>query len=348
MLYKGEVGLMILFRADGNPSIGTGHVMRCLSLADAFLERGVRTEFVLAGPDMEPLIRQRGFECRVLGSAYDRMEDELPMLLPLLEEMRPSCVVLDSYFVTAKYMGAVKARAPLVYIDDQNAFPYPADVVVNYNLYGEETPYPPGKTYLLGPRYAPLRRQFRGLVPREERMAVEQVLISTGGTDPCHVALGCAEYLLEHPPRPGAVYHFVLGAMNRDAGRIKRMAAGAPYLVPHQGVSDMRTLMLLCDAAVSAAGTTLYELCACGLPTVTYVLADNQIKGAAAFEAAGLMPCAGDARNAPHFAERIFAKLEGLDSPELRRETARRMRALVDGNGAARLADRLGGLSGGL
>lgn len=339
---------MVYFQADGNPQIGSGHIMRCLSLADAFHERGTEAVFILAEPYMQPLIQERGYSCLVLDSTYDRVEDELPVLLPLLEAKRPACVILDHYFVTPEYMRAVQAKAPLVYIDDLNTFDYPADMVVNYNLYGETTDYPPNKTYLLGPRYAPLRKQFQGLEPRAEKQSVEQVLISTGGTDSYHVALRCAEYLLEHPPRSSMVYHLVLGAMNPDAGQIERLAAKASYLAPHRGVSDMCALMLQCDAAVSAAGTTLYELCACGLPTVTYVLADNQIKGAAAFEAAGLMPCAGDVRGDPSFPEHIFAKLEELSGREPRRETARRMQALVDGNGAARLANRLGDLLGGL
>lgn len=70
---------MVLFRVDGNSQIGTGHIMRCLSLAEAFQERGIRPVFVLAEPDMGSLIRQRGFECRVLGTAYDHMENELPL-----------------------------------------------------------------------------------------------------------------------------------------------------------------------------------------------------------------------------------------------------------------------------
>lgn len=334
---------MIFFRADGNPWIGTGHIMRCLSLADAFRERGTEAVFILAESYMQPLIQSRGYECLVLDSAYDRMEEELPAFLPLLKARRPVCVLLDSYFVTPEYMRAVRAEAPLVYIDDLNAFDYPADMVVNYNLYGETVDYPPNKTYLLGPRYAPLRKQFQGLAPRPVRERAERFLISTGGTDPCHVALRCVEYLREHPPDTGAVYHIVLGAMNLDAGQIEKLAAGIPYLAPHRRVDDMCGLMLQCDAAVSAAGTTLYELCACGLPTVTYVLADNQIRGAAAFEAAGLMPCAGDVRRDPGFAGRIFAALERAGDWDRRREAAERMQALVDGNGAARLAEAIAG-----
>ncbi len=335
---------MILFRVDGNAKIGTGHIMRCLSLADAFREEGVRSVFVTAEPYMRPLIQERGYECLVLGSVYDRLEEELPALLPLLEERRPDWVILDSYFVTPVYMTAVRARAPLVYIDDLNAFRYPADIVVNYNLYGETAAYPPDQICLLGLRYAPLRKQFQGLAPRTARERMEQILISTGGTDPCHGALRCCVYLRGHPPAPGVFYHVVLGAMNRDAEQIEEIAANTPYLVPHRQVRDMRALMLECDAAVSAAGTTLYELCACGLPTITYILADNQIDGAAAFAGAGLMPCIGDIRRDTRFAEHVFSALDELSGQKLRQETARRMQTLVDGNGAARLAAEVRGL----
>lgn len=331
---------MLFIRADGNPVIGTGHIMRCLSLADAFREMGVRSVFVTAKSYMRALIRERGYECLVMGSAYDRMDEELPAFLSLLEEAQPVCVVLDSYFVTPHYMHAVRAKAPLVYVDDLNLFDYSADVVVNYNLYGETMNYLPGKTYLLGPQYAPLRRQFQGLAPRAVKERVEHVLFSTGGTDQYHVALRCIEYLREHPVDLGVVYHFVLGAMNQDAGQIRTMAEELPDVVLHQQVTDMRGLMLQCGAAVSAAGTTLYELCACGLPSVTYILADNQIAGAAAFEKARLMPCAGDVRKEMLFARCIFDKLNSLtENLEKRRNLACRMQKLVDGFGAERLAE---------
>lgn len=331
---------MIFFRADGNPRIGAGHIMRCLSLADALREDGVPSAFVTAEPDMGPLIEARGYDCLVLGSVYDRMEEELPALLPLLEQA--ALVILDSYFVTPDYMTAVRAKAPLVYIDDLNAFDYPADVVVNYNLYADTMSYPPDKTYLLGPRYAPLRKQFQGLAPRAVRERVEQILLSTGGTDPYHVALGCCEYLRAHPPVSGLVCHIVLGAMNRDAEQIQRIAAETPWIVPHRQVTDMRGLMLECDAAVSAAGTTLYELCACGLPTVTYILADNQRMGAAAFEAAGLMPCAGDVRKNACFAEHIFEKLNILTENYTERQNlVKQMQMTVDGYGTVRLVEKL-------
>lgn len=333
---------MVLIRVDGNHQIGTGHIMRCLSLADALREQGGKITFVTAEPYFQRLIQTRGYPCTVLGTAYDRMEEELPVFLPILEWERPELVILDSYFVTPQYMEAIRNISRLLYIDDLNAFDYPADAVVNYNIYGPELPYPQNKTYFLGPQYAPLRKEFQGLGRRAVRECAEDVLISTGGTDQYHVALHCAEYLREHLPRENMIFHLVLGAMNQDAAELERIAEELPFIRLHRQITNMCSLMLQCDAAISAAGTTLYELCACGLPTVTYILADNQIQGAQMFQKAGLMPCAGDIREDACFLERLFELLNSLaDDFAQRQRIAEQMQGAVDGRGAARLAEAI-------
>ena len=334
--------MMILFRADGNPDIGTGHIMRCLSLADALQEQGWEITFITAEPYFQRLIQTRGYPCTVLGTAYDRMEEELSIFLPIIERERPELVILDSYFVTPQYMEAIRNISRLLYIDDLNAFDYPADAVVNYNIYGPELPYPQNKTYFLGPQYAPLRKEFQGLSQRNTKDRVENVLVSTGGTDQYHVALHCAEYLREHLPRENMIFHLVLGAMNQDAAELERIAEELPFIRLHRQITNMCSLMLQCDAAISAAGTTLYELCACGLPTVTYILADNQIQGAQMFQKAGLMPCAGDIREDACFLERLFELLNSLaDDFAQRQRIAEQMQGAVDGRGAVRLAKEI-------
>lgn len=334
--------MMILFRADGNPDIGTGHIMRCLSLADALQEQGGEITFITAESYFQRLIQTRGYPCTVLGTAYDRMEEELSIFLPIIERERPELVILDSYFVTSQYMEAIRNISRLLYIDDLNAFDYPADAVVNYNIYSPELPYPQNKTYFLGPQYAPLRKEFQGLSQRNTKDRVENVLVSTGGTDQYHVALHCAEYLREHLPRENMIFHLVLGAMNQDAAELERIAEELPFIRLHRQITNMCSLMLQCDAAISAAGTTLYELCACGLPTVTYILADNQIQGAQMFQKAGLMPCAGDIREDACFLERLFELLNSLaDDFAQRQRIAEQMQGAVDGRGAARLAEAI-------
>lgn len=334
--------MMILFRADGNPDIGTGHIMRCLSLADALQEQGWEITFITAEPYFQRLIQTRGYPCTVLGTAYDRMEEELSIFLPIIERERPELVILDSYFVTSQYMEAIRNISRLLYIDDLNAFDYPADAVVNYNIYGPELPYPQNKTYFLGPQYAPLRKEFQGLSQRNTKDRVENVLVSTGGTDQYHVALHCAEYLREHLPRENMIFHLVLGAMNRDIVQLEQIAKDFSFIKLHRQVTDMCSLMLQCDVAISAAGTTLYELCACGVPAVTYILADNQIQGAQMFQKAGLMPCAGDIREDACFLERLFELLNSLaDDFAQRQRIAEQMQGAVDGRGAARLAEAI-------
>lgn len=334
--------MMILFRADGNPDIGTGHIMRCLSLADALQEQGWEITFITAEPYFQRLIQTRGYPCTVLGTAYDRMEEELSIFLPIIERERPELVILDSYFVTSQYMEAIRNISRLLYIDDLNAFDYPADAVVNYNIYGPELPYPQNKTYFLGPQYAPLRKEFQGLSQRNTKDRVENVLVSTGGTDQYHVALHCAEYLREHLLRENMIFHFVLGAMNRDIVQLEQIAEDFSFIKLHRQVTDMCSLMLQCDVAISAAGTTLYELCACGVPAVTYILADNQIQGAQMFQKAGLMPCVGDIREDACFLEHLFELLNSLaDDFAQRQHIAEQMQGAVDGRGAARLAEAI-------
>lgn len=329
---------MIYIRADGNPKIGSGHIMRCLSLADGFRKIGQDAVFITADNHFQDVIQKRGYRCIVLHTEYHHMENELPVLRQILQTHRPRCILLDSYYVTPSYMAAIRQKAPLIYIDDQNAFDYPADIVVNYTLYADKLIYPPNKRYLFGPEYALLREEFQGVPRRQAAEQVRHVLLSAGGADPEHVALGVVRYLREQWS-DSVTYHVVLGAMNQDTEAIESIAAGLKHIVLHRQVSDMCSLMLKCDAAVSAGGTTLFELCACGVPTVTYVLADNQIMNAVSFEETGLMLCAGDIRKDDRFAPHIFEKLDVLmQNQPLRQRMIERMQALVDGCGAKRLA----------
>lgn len=330
---------MIVFRADGNSEIGSGHIMRCLSLADAFREEGVRSIFIIAGNQLQSLIQERGFNCVVLNSTHDKLEDELYVLIPLIKKIAPQMIILDSYFVTPKYMTEIKKEALLVYIDDLNMFDYPADILVNYNIYTDKMQYQQNKLYLLGTQYAPLRKEFYN-TKKQHASTVKNVLFSTGGADQEHVALRCISYLKKHPELQMLTYHFVIGVVNQDVTEIEKETYNLPYIRLHQQVKDMKSLMMLCDIAVSAGGTTLYELCACGVPTVTYILADNQIMAAKEFEEKGIMFCAGDVRKNLKCEREIFKGIKKLYiNKEIYIMRSQKMRGIVDGLGSERIKD---------
>lgn len=338
---------MIVFRADGGREIGAGHIMRCLSLAGALRAAGEACRFLLADDGMAEAVRSAGLDFDVLGTDPAADLAELPVLRPFLCAASPRLVVADSYALTDGWVRAVREVCPVAIVDDLGQFSSSADFLINYNLTaldlaaGYRAAAQRGVKLLLGPGYAPLRPQFCGLPVRKVKRAAADILVSTGGADPENLALGLLRALAGR--NFGALrWHFVVGALNPHRSELERLAAGLPGVELHSNVQDMAGLMLRCDVALSAAGSTLYELCAAGLPTVTYTLADNQLPGAAAFAARGLMVNAGDCRSVGGFPEVLLREVEGLCLDFARRKRqAAEMQTLVDGGGAARVAAAL-------
>lgn len=373
----------ILFRCDGNPVIGAGHMMRCLSIADA-ASLCWHILFVTSSNHFEQIITSRGYRCMILHTPYNRKEAELDQFLPIIYEAEPACVIVDSYEVTDRYLRAVgkacgNCGVPgvLAYMDDLLSFAYPVDILINYNIYGPDKAGEYKALYqsagvllpqlLLGTAYAPLRQEFANLPQRVITEEVSSILISTGGADPDHIARKLCQYITDQlsacdnasaagsdpacaqADRAGMgqrlrhlTFHFVLGAMNSDRDQLEALAAPFPGIRLHYNVKQMQRLMSGTDLAISAAGSTLYELCAAGTPAVTYVLADNQIAGAQGFERHGVLMSAGDIRQEAGFPQKLLsAALDLAADYERRSEISARQKKLVDGGGARRVIEAL-------
>ena len=329
--------------------------MRCLSIADAAMDKGVESIFLTAGDEFVNIIENRGFRHIVLGSDYRKMDYELPQGIQVIDDEKPVAMIVDSYFVTESYLGSLKQAlnavgSRLVYIDDILSFPYLCDTLINYNIYADEEAYKvlyngySTPDMLLGTAYAPLRSEFRLAVGKKPVRADRgrQILVSTGGADFEHLMIE----LVREAKRQDTdqVFHFVVGAANEDRDLIVSEATGVSNLFLHENVTNMSELMLSCDAAISAAGSTLYELCACRVPTVTYILADNQIPGARGFEQRGIMKCAGDIREtgAVELSARLIdMALELCDNGSECALIAERQGSVVDGKGAERVIEKL-------
>ena len=117
------------------------------------------------------------------------------------------------------------------------------------------------------------------------------------------------------------------------------MAATNPHIHIHTGVSDMASLMASCDLAVSAGGTTLCELCAVGVPTVSYLMAENQRTAVETFAKEGLIPFAGVNNSALSNILRFLTQMSGDENA--RKKSSQSMRAFLDGRGAVRIAEAL-------
>lgn len=345
------MSIQVFFRCDANSTIGMGHVMRCLSIADAFADNGYEPIFLLADSAAEKLVHSRGFESEVLNTDYQQMEAELPQFLGFLKGAgsKDSIILfVDSYFTTAKYLQALRQLAYIAYIDDVLKYPYPVDALINYNIYAEESEYK--QLYcdsdvelpklLLGTKYVPLRKQFSNLPRRAAALEVKNVLISTGGADSEHIALQLAKYLQENNILNEVCFHFLVGAMNPDLGKLEEIAAQQKNIILEKNVTEMASLMQSCDLAVAASGSTLYELCACGVPIINYIFADNQKGLAEKFFKQGVSDYLGDFRKCQNFfCDVAFSEVLTLSGDRHKRQQMMDAGYKVcDGIGANRIA----------
>lgn len=378
---------MIVIRADANSKIGMGHVMRCLSVADALLKRGEEVLFVTADDTPVPLLTKKGIPYRVLHTDYADMEAELPELWEVLRELpqgaespdatlaqKNTSILVDSYYVTEKYLAALKKRITTIYMDDIYAFSYPVDMLINYNIYGEEMGYEKDAAFadtklLLGANYVPLREEFsagagyvqsrkelsaetENVTPAEDRLhqTAEQgrtadggILITTGGSDSFNLAGQLLMEAMKYDALKEKEYHVVSGSLNPHIGELQALAQKHENIHIHCNVTNMAELMAESKVALSAGGSTLYELCAMGVPVIAFSFAENQERLVQTFVKRGIAQYGGNYRtDGNKMIQNTIAGLETLlEDKNLRSEYRKKARTLVDGKGAERIAEAL-------
>lgn len=251
-------------------------------------------------------------------------------------ELRPAAAIatdgwlaLDGYEFGPDYLDAAKKKAKTLVLDDYgHRERLPADVVLNPNAGSAAFPYAPTDALVLaGPRYALLRPEFAAKPSRPPHGGRPKVLVTLGGADADNVTAAVLKALA--PLKTELDVVTVVGVDNPNEASLRALD---PNL--HRGVSDLRALMLDCDAAVVAGGVTSLECAAAGLPTVVLTLAENQAGQAEALEKAGAGLQADVSRVAD--AVRAVLKAPGMGAAG---------RALIDGRGAERVAKVLRALS---
>lgn len=365
--YSDTEGSLIGIRVDANETVATGHVMRCITIARQLTAMGKRVLFFTADTYGGELLAQAGMESVCLHTKWDHMEEETELLCTRLREAGCTRVLVDSYQVTAKYLAALRKVCPVIYIDDCFEEIYPVDMLINYNAYHVRFPYEEaygGRTkLLLGTKYAPLREEFAGveLMGSEEtgeseggeekltedscgsRRDTVNVLLSSGGGDLYDALGGILESTVQDAAFDQVVFHVVVGGFNQNAAKLESLAARHPNIRLHHRVERMAELMKICTAAVSAAGTMLFELSAVQVPTVFFVTADNQQYDSEFFAAEERMLFAGDLRaDRSGCLETVCRQLRLiLEDEELRRRMRKRLHEVTDGKGAQRIADEM-------
>lgn len=341
---------VIYIRTDGNASIATGHLMRCLSIARALVRRHALPVFLVSDEDSVSLLRgmmtqkersQRGLPLIHMQTDYRDPKRELPALIRILTDHPGACFLADSYFIPPDYLEEVRKVCRVAFLDDLQAFDPPVDLVINYDLAVPTECYTKAGRILTGGAYTPLREQFAAHSCHIWDH-IRDIFLSTGGTDPYRVKEQLLGHLLASSRWQDCCFHVLAGPFDAGKDPLNALAARDSRVILHENVTEMAELMAECDLAFCAGGTTLYELCAIGVPSVSFSMADNQLPGVRAFEKAGLIPWAGDVRGHEDFWENAVRMLELLagDLPR-RRDVSMRMRMAIDGRGADRIAEAL-------
>lgn len=331
----------VIFRTDAFFEIGTGHVMRCLALANACRKVNIETRFVGRIEDnfLLALISQYGHQFTALEPGFEKM------WLNLINR-EIDWVVLDGYQFRVKDHRIIRGiGVKLLVIDDlANLESYEADVILNQNFHASTKAYKSvsNTTMLMGSKFALLRQEFLEIRPWDRSVEARRVLITLGGSDPQGVTLKVIEALVNMHSKKRFDVRLIAGSSNlyldqlKSASEFARISGHTVELIHF--TEDMAKEMAWADIAVIAGGTTSLEVAYMGLPSLVLVLADNQVPIADAMQSMGIAESLGwHNRVSP---DTIAVALDRLARDVfLRRSMTACGQDLVDGLGAKRVVE---------
>ncbi len=344
--------MKLVIRADASTQIGTGHVMRCLALAQAWQDAGGDVMFVMAtkAPLLEARLKSEGMEIVYITAQIGSVQDARETV-KLTRNFNAKWVVVDGYNFGGEYQQIIKDDGlHLLMIDDYgHAEHYYADIVLNQNISADKGLYVNREPYtqlLLGVKYTLLRREFWEWCgwKRETPTVARKILVTLGGSDPYNVTLKVIQalQLVELDDLEAVV---VVGGSNPHYEQLKSVCLDAKFPIHlKRNVANMPELMAWADVAIAAGGSTNWELAFMGLPTIILVLADNQRAIAEELAKTKAVVNLGWYEDV-YVTDIAKASTKLLGAADVRRESSTYGQTLIDGKGKSYLMNVLAGSS---
>lgn len=341
--------MKLLIRADANEVIASGHVRRCLSIAAGFMDQDIEIVFVCSEPDAENLLDETKYRCIVLKNDYRQKDMEIPLLKDIINKERADGILVDSYEVTERYLSELSEICPVAYIATMKNINFTGKLLINYTQYAKQKDFEhkyvkleENGFLLQGEKYVPLRKEFLKISHRD-RKDIRNVLITTGASDPNNMSYAILAACMSVSQLKEMNYTVIIGNYFKNVEQLEEVKQNNPNIVLKYNVNNMSELMKNNDVAVSAGGTTLFEVCACGLPTISFSMADNQIPMAQYFEKKDLIPYAGDVRT--HVMD-VLTNIQNILCSWTQQinkvnEQSKKMQSVIDGMGAQRIAEKI-------
>jgi UDP-2,4-diacetamido-2,4,6-trideoxy-beta-L-altropyranose hydrolase len=339
----------LVIRADAGSEIGTGHVMRSLALAQAWQDDGGEVFFVLSCdlPLLGERLKKEGMNTLRIhnraGTPGDAGETAR-----IARERGADWVVVDGYQFGAGYQKTIRdAGLSLLFIDDYgHADHYYADIVLNQNMYADMSlyrHYEPYTRFLLGTDYILLRKEFLDRAPRDRTVpeTAWKILVTLGGSDPDNITLAIIN-ALKTVDTGNPEVTIVIGGANPHEDLIREAVKDLPRATLITNAGNMPELMAWADGAISAGGSTCWELLFMGVPSLVIPIAKNQepvVKKLASLKIAQAVDA--HALKNPGALAKIIVQF--LHSRTMRSGFSHRMARYVDGKGASRVIDAMRG-----
>lgn len=341
-----KINPTILFRADASAETGTGHIMRCLALAQALQAWGCEIVFLCFKiPErLKRLLQRENIEVVVFCDDGIGSTGDADITARIAHVLQADWVIADGYAFDGPYQRMIKEhRLNLMALDDYgHAQDYAADIILNPGIRPNPDLYlrrRPSTQLLLGPQYFPLRREFLE-IPRYPRLTSplgEKILVTLGGADPGQVTLKVIESLTELDQQ--LQIRVVAGPSYPDLDRLKAAIRQRQILLL-QEVDDMAELMMWADIGISAGGGTLAEMAYLGLPAIIIQTAENQAASRFYDTEYGASLYLGDAGTVSN--DQILDSVKLLCANSLKRQKMRENGwKLIDGNGGRRVYEAL-------
>ncbi|MBK8574339.1 MAG: UDP-2,4-diacetamido-2,4,6-trideoxy-beta-L-altropyranose hydrolase [Elusimicrobia bacterium] len=342
---------VLVIRADAGPVMGTGHIMRCIALGQAWRARGGRVVFLTANnlPSLLAKIRQEKFRHVHLRVRPGGRADAVKTAAAA-GKFGARWVVVDGYQFDSSYREILKKSGfRVLWVDDLGSSGYCfSDIIINQNLHAQPSLYPHVEAQtrmFLGPRFAMLREEFGPSRQRRvSRSKRNQVLIFGGGTDH-HNMTKIVLSALKSVPAPALEIDVILGGgYQREETLIGFLPlAGLHRVRIRRNPPNMAELLARADVAIVAAGSIVWEIARLGLPALLIVQAENQTKIARSLHRIGASLNLGHVKKL--FSGNIQRKLLFLlKSVAQKQKMASCGRRLVDGRGASRVVRAMAAL----
>ncbi len=265
-------------RADGSADKGIGHIMRCIAIAQEFRDRGIKPIFIIKkNKSVSNLLSEHDIEYIDIKSIdiYSEIEE----VEKILKTIKFDYFLTDSYWLNNEYLERLKRLSKiLISIDDNSLYQYPSDIIINSNIYAKDLNYKFKNNNcitLLGTKYSMLRKEFQNINPIKIKSKVKRILVTMGGTDINNFTPIVLDSLSEI--EDNVTIDVVVGSLFKCSEKLIDMARENKNINLIFNPTNMKEVMEKCDLAISASGTTAYELGVLGIPTILISQIDNQI-----------------------------------------------------------------------